>query len=289
MKIDDSLVQYAHDYIKTIIEKFGPRYSCSKQEHDANEWTKNELATFCDEVTMEDFKTEVDLYPMGIIKVVGTLGTLAAAFIPLGFGLPFVATALIVLALLIFYEEMFLVGRWIRPFFKKGTSSNTWGVVKPEKEVKWRVIIDGHVDSAKQMRIAEKESISAVPLIFGFLYLFYTATIGIVKGLGELLPGDFIGTQYQNAILHWSVLDWVYFIPIIFLMPCLFYIVRGLTGDTVVPGASDNLSGCAVAAVVARYFNKNKLNHVEVIAGSFGSEECGDMGAKDFAARHGDL
>jgi hypothetical protein len=147
------------------------------------------------------------------------------------------------------------------------------------------------VDSAKQMRMAEKEKLTFTPLILGFLYMFYTIVMGIIKFFGSVLPGDFITTQAILGPFQWSVLDWVYFIPAAVLFPCFIILIRGFTGGQVVPGASDNLSGCAVAATVAKYFSDpaHKLQHVEIIAGSMGSEESGDRGAMDFVARHGDL
>jgi len=291
-KVDDKLVEYAADYIKQIIVKFGPRYGCSKAERDANLWTKEEIfAKFCDETHFEEFQTEVELYPQGLVKVCGVLATVALVFMPMGFGLAVIAAALVILGLVVFYTELFLMKRWIAFMFKKGTSSNAWGVVKPSGEVKFRVVLEGHVDSAKQMRMAEKENLTFTPLILGFVYLFFTIIMGVIKFLGFVLPGDFIGTLAAWGPFQWSVLDWFYFVPIAFLFPCFVYLVRGFTGDKIVPGASDNLSGVAVSAAVGKYFSEpaHRLKHVELIIGSMGSEESGDRGARDFVARHGDL
>ncbi len=286
MKVDDALVDYAADYIKDVIVKFGPRYGCSKAERDANMWTKDEiLAKFCDETHFEEFQTEVELYPQGLVKVCGLLASLALIFMPMGFGLSIIGVALVILGLVVFYTELFLMKRWVAFLFKKGTSSNAWGVVKPSGEVKFRVVLEGHVDSAKQMRMAEKEKMTFTPLILGFIYLFFTIVMGVIKFLGS------IGTPATWGPFLWTDVDWVYFIGIAFLYPCFVYLVRGFTGGQVVPGASDNLSGIAVAAAVGKYFSEkaHKLQHVELIIGSMGSEESGDRGARDFVAKHGDL
>ncbi|HME56108.1 MAG TPA: M28 family peptidase [Candidatus Lokiarchaeia archaeon] len=289
MHVDDDLVQYAHDHIKTIIEKFGPRYSCSQAEHDANKYTQKRLDQFCDETHFEEFKTEPELYPQGLVKVVGILATIAMVFIPFGWGLPVLAPVLVIFGLFVFYTELFMMKRWIRFLFKMGTSCNTWGVVKPSGDVTFRVVIEGHVDSAKQMHMAEKDKMSITPLILGFVYMFFTIAMGIIKFLGEIIPGDFISTQMIAGPFQWSSIDWVYFLPTAILFPSFLYLIYGFTGDKVVPGASDNLSGCAVAAAVGKYFSEHRLNHVEIIVGSMGSEECGDRGARDFVNRHGDL
>src|SRR5271157_1556439 len=106
---------------------------------------------------------------------------------------------------------------------------------------------------------------------------------------GEIIPGDFISTQLMAGPFQWSSVDLLYFLPTAILFPSFLYLIYGFTGDKVVPGASDNLSGCAVAAAVGKYFSEHRLNHVEIIVGSMGSEECGDRGARDFVNRHGDL
>ncbi len=289
MKVDNALVDYAADYIKDIIVKFGPRYGCSKAERDANLWTKDELAKFCDETHFEEFQTEIELYPQGFVKVCGLLASIALVFIPMGFGLSLIAAVLVILGLVVFYTELFLMKRWTAFLFKKGTSSNVWGVVKPAGEVKFRVVLEGHVDSAKQMRMAEKEKLTYTPLVLGFIYLFFTIVMGIIKFFGSVLPGDFINTQGIWGPFQWSVVDWVYFLPCCFLYPCFVYLVRGFTGDKIVPGASDNLSGCAVSAAVGKYFKDHPLQHVEIIVGSMGSEESGDRGARYFVQTHGDL
>ncbi|MEX2727241.1 MAG: hypothetical protein Q6353_008305, partial [Candidatus Sigynarchaeum springense] len=189
MKVDDALVDFAANYIKDVIVKFGPRYGCSKAERDANMWTKDEiLSKFCDETHLEEFQTEVELYPQGLVKVCGLLVSLSLIFMPMGFGLVIIAPVLVILGLVVFYSELFLMKRWIAFLFKKGTSSNAWGVVKPSGEVKFRVVLEGHVDSAKQMRMAEKEKMTFTPLVLGFLFMFFTIAMGIVKFFGQVLP-----------------------------------------------------------------------------------------------------
>ncbi|MBN2149914.1 MAG: M28 family peptidase [Candidatus Lokiarchaeota archaeon] len=292
MKVDEALVDYAASYIKDVIVKFGPRYGCSKAERDANVWTKDEiLAKFCDETHFEEFQTEVELYPQGFFKICGLLGVIALVFMPMNYGLAIASTILIILTIVVLYTELFLMKRWIAFMFRKGTSSNAWGVVKPAGEVKFRVVLEGHIDSAKQMHLAEKDKLTLWPLILGFLYLFFTIVMSVIKFLGSVVPGDFINTQATWGPFLWSEFDWYYFIPAGVLFPCFLYLVWGFTGGSVVPGASDNLSGIAVSAAVGKYFSdpSHKLKHVELIIGSMGSEESGDRGARYFVSQHGDL
>ena len=85
MKVEDSLIDYAHDFIKTICEKFGPRYSSSEAEKKANLWIKDEFNNFCDQTHLEEFETHPNLYPQGIIKMCGFFGGISFIFMPLMF------------------------------------------------------------------------------------------------------------------------------------------------------------------------------------------------------------
>ena len=60
---------YAYKFIRTICEKFGPRYSSSTEEREANKWIKSDWSKFCDETKLEEFATYPDLYPQGIFKI----------------------------------------------------------------------------------------------------------------------------------------------------------------------------------------------------------------------------
>ena len=45
---NDSHTDYAYNIIKDISEKFGPRYSSSEAEKNANLWIKEEFSKYCD-------------------------------------------------------------------------------------------------------------------------------------------------------------------------------------------------------------------------------------------------
>ncbi|MHA1700075.1 MAG: M28 family peptidase [Promethearchaeota archaeon] len=292
MRVESDLVEKAYNFIKDVIEKFGPRYSSSSAEHKANKWVKDEVfSKYCDDVFIEEFKTHPDLYPQGIFKLVFIFGTLALIFVPFSKGITLVSTGLILYAVGTLYAELFKLKRWAEFLFKKGVSTNTIGILKPTGEVKKRVVIEGHIDSAKQMRIAEKEHLSLMPLILGVLYLIWTILMPVANFAYPYSEGlttriDFVCC---NGWIHLTLISIIYYIGAAVLYPCFVYLIYQLTGDKVVPGASDNLSGIAVCVAVADYFSRNKLKNVELIIGSMGSEEIGDQGAKYFVSRHGDL
>jgi hypothetical protein len=287
---NDSHTDYAYNIIKDISEKFGPRYSSSEAEKNANLWIKEEFSKYCDETHLEEFQTNPNLYPQGIFKVTGFFAGIAFIFMPLIFPFPILSAIFIALGLFILFSELMFMKRWIKFLFKKGISSNVYGIIRPTGEVKYRVLFEGHMDSAKQMRIAEREGDAPVKIfILGFIYLFYTLAFSIIKFIIQLLMGNAIPELYRYGIIQLTIIDLFYFVPWLVLYPCFLYLLRGFTGNTVVPGAADNLSGVAVTAVIGKYLSENRPKNVEIIIASMGSEEIGDRGAKYFVENHGDL
>ena len=289
MKVDDSLTDYAYDFIKKICEKFGPRYSSSEAEKKANLWIKEEFDGYCDEVHLEEFKTNPNLYPQGLIKICGVLAGVAWIFMPLKYPYSILSGIFILLAIFVLITELMMLKRWIRIFFKSGTSSNVWGTIKPSNEIKYRIILEGHTDSAKVMRaVNENADPKTILLGFGFVYLFFTLILSLIKFFVVLFAGEGI-VLFSNDIMQVTIIDWIYFIPWLVLFPGFLYLIYGLTGNTVVEGANDNLSGSAVSAAVGKFFYNKRPKNIEIIIGSMGSEEIGDRGAKHFVDNHGDL
>ena len=119
-----SYTDYAYNLIKDISEKFGPRYSSSEAEKNANLWIKEEFSKYCDETYVEEFETNPNLYPQGIFKVTGVFAGVAFVFIPLIFPFPLLSAIFISLGLFILFTELMFMKRWIKFLFKKGVSSN---------------------------------------------------------------------------------------------------------------------------------------------------------------------
>lgn len=287
MKLDDSYSDYMYNFVDTICKKFGPRYSCSKAEKNTNLWIKSELDKYCDETFIDEFETHPGLYPQGLLKVAGGLCAISVIFMPLIFPFPLLSSIFILLGLLVLYTELFLMKEWIRFLFKKGTSSNVFGIIKPTGEVKFRIIFEGHSDSAKQMKIASYEKKPPLlKIILGIYFLFHTIIFSIWKFVAQILYGPTI-VLVEWGMFSFTIIDLFYFIPLFIIYPLFIWVVRGFLGKTVVPGANDNLAAGAVAAAVGKYLNQNRPQNVEVWIGSQGSEEVGDKGAKAFVEKYG--
>ena len=289
MKTDESYSDYMFNFIDTICQKFGPRYSCSEAEKNANIWIKEELDQFCDETFIDEFETRPAMYPQGFTKVAGILVGISPLFMPLIFPLPVISLILVILGITVLYSELFLMKGWIGFLFKVKESSNVFGIIKPTGEVKFRIIFEGHTDSAKEMNIASYKTRNRKLVgIIGLYFLFHTIIFSIWKFGAQLVSGLSI------VILNWGVvsitfLDIIYFLSLIIIYPFFILLLKGFLGKTVVLGANDNLSASAVAVAIGKHLSENRPNNVEIWVGSQGSEEVGDRGAEAFVEKYGKL
>jgi len=288
MKTDDSYSDYMFNFIDTICKKFGPRYSCSEAEKNANIWIKKELDQFCDETFIDEFETRPAMYPQGFTKVAGILVGISPLFMPLIFPFPIISLILVILGITVLYSELFLMKGWIGFLFKTKKSSNVFGIIKPTEEVKFRIVFEGHTDSAKEMNIASYK-LRARQIIgrVGLYFLFHTIIFSLWKFIAQLVSGLSI------VIVNWgvvsiTVLDLIYFIPLVIIYPFFILLLKGFLGKTVVLGANDNLSATAVAVAIGKHLSENRPKNVEVWIGSQGSEEVGDKGAGAFVEKYGE-
>ncbi|MFX0100478.1 MAG: M28 family metallopeptidase [Candidatus Hodarchaeota archaeon] len=283
MIVDPSLVDKAYEFIRHVCETFGPRFSCSDSEKNANLWIKDKFSEICDKVHREEFDTHPDKSPHGALKITGFLIGISWLFIPTAFPFPILSIALVVVGLIVLYSEFLQGYGWFSFLFKKGRSSNVYGVIKPRGEIKFRVMIEGHVDSAKQMRMMVYESVPLKRFLLGLLFILYTFVFAIVK---LFLPSSAFPRFFMFQL---APADLIYFIPWLVLFPCFLFVIWGLVGNEVVQGAADNLSGISCAYAVGSYLSENRPQNVEVIIGSMGSEENGSKGAAHFVKSHPDL
>lgn len=289
MKIDESYSDYMFNFVDTICKKFGPRYSCSDAEKNANVWIKEELDKFCDETFIDEFETRPALYPQGFIKVAGILGGISPLFMLLRFPFPIISFILVILGIIVLYTELFLMKEWIGFLFKSQKSTNVFGIVKPTEEVKFRIIFEGHTDSAKEMNIASyKTRWRKIIGITGLYFLFHTIIFSLWKFIALLVSGASIVIVNCN-IISITMLDLIYFIPLLIIYPLFILLLKGFLGKIIVLGANDNLSASAVAVAIGKYLSKKRPKNVEVWIGSQGSEETGDKGAKAFVEKYGKL
>lgn len=275
-------------FTRHICDEFGTRYSGSPGELHAQQWVRGQLDEFCDETHLDAFEVRPGMYPMGLIKTAAACIALAPPFVALHGLLALLAVAWVGLGLVVLVSHLMFLQEWIRPLFKRATSHNAFGVVKPTGEVRRRVIFEGHTDAAKQMRMAEFEGKPPLGKFFvGLSLIFYTPVLAVVKTVASLAGTTRVFGTWGP--FTWTTVDFVFFVPLVAMYPLFFFVVRGFTGDRIAPGANDNLSGAALSVAIGRYFADpaRRLQHVELWVGSTGSEEIGDQGAKAFVEKYG--
>ncbi|NHJ40459.1 MAG: Zn-dependent exopeptidase M28 [Asgard group archaeon] len=283
----DNYSDYAYQFIESICNGFGPRMSCSDEEKQANIWVKKQLSKFCELTNNEKFTVRPNYFFQGIFKFIFPFGIIAFFFNFLVYPYSIFSSFAILIFIFFFISDFVLLKNFLSPLFKKGESSNTYGIIKPKKEVKLRVILDGHIDSPYELPWARSEKISF--LIFLLSSTIFYLIIQLIYPIAKVIKQSF--ALDHNIILKISFLEIAKFdlfmLPICFLFFILYCtFLLGLFSRRKVMGAIDNLSGLAIAVATGKYFSKNKLDNVELIIVSTGSEEVGERGAHYFVKKH---
>ncbi len=270
----ESCVQYVLDRVKHVIETFGPRASGSEAERNAQEYARDELSAWVDDVEAEPFRVASKAF-MSFVPVTAVLMLVSVAlywvwpegaFFASGFAVAVVVT------------EFVLYRRVLDSVFPKTISCNVIGRKRPTGETKRRLLISGHMDSAYEWRYSYRSvallKVVAISGILGALLVFVTSLLHWALGTDW-------AAGYQGVWM-WVGVAQLVFVPSFVAM--LFF----TDFSRPVPGANDNLTGTFGTLAVAKYLHEAglKLENTELRFISMGSEEAGLRGAKEYAARH---
>lgn len=290
IEIEDQDANYMYDIIQRIIDEAGCRMPCSPQEAKGAEIIKKEMEQTCDEVEIEPFTChpraflgwiKIDiiliLVSMGCFFLIGVytdyLMRLLLSLI--SFGLSFTA-------FLILWNEFFNYREFIDPLFKKKSSQNVVGKIKPSGEPKNIIIYSGHHDSALQFNLLRYLKIGYGIIIFwGMIIMF----IWIIRS-GIILIITAFSIDFYQYFLERTI--WTLIIGAVPLIGLFFFVSPGEKANKV-PGAVDNLSAVSIVLGVGRYLKKHPdliPPNTEVRLISFGCEEAGLRGAYRYAEAH---
>lgn len=267
--------------IKRVCEQIGPRPAGYEGEKKAQDYVEKVMTPIADDVTREKFTLSPKAF-MSWVTIDGVLALIAAILGIIAFtGLvPAVASAfhiasvvLCVVAVVFLVGEFLLYKKVLDPFFKKEESSNVICKINATGEVKRRIIIGGHIDSAYEWRYTYTGGSKMVTTVVAgaVLGLLMTLVVGII--------GLFTDPESINIVL--IVLQ---AIVVPFLVSVLFFVNWKL----VVDGANDDLTGVFTAMATLLYLKHNNIRfeNTEVITISMGAEEEGLRGSKAFAQAH---
>ncbi len=251
-------------YINDVISRFGGRYFGSEQEKQAQLYTAEVLKKYCTTVKVEEFNSALEAHFQALkgfcIAYVLVLVLLKVNVVAAGV-LGAVNTVL-------FVGHFVTYRHWLDFLFAQKPSWNVIGDIEPTGEVKTTLIVAGHIDSVKEFKWWYKLKQTGATLTV--IACFAIVLLGIYALLNIFISAAWFGYGWWFFAL---------------LTPALI-VIYDMHGKEQVDGASDNLTGVAMAIEMAKVFSEKKLKHTRLRVISFGAEESGLRGAWAYARAH---
>ena len=287
-------VDYTVKEITSVIKRYGPRESGNKNCMATQKHIDKEMKPFCDETGFESYK----MAPKAFLHFTKTISV--AIFLSVFVCLILVFTGVfegvggsdffvpqcivggvVAVSLLITVLEFLLYKPFCDIFYKKIEGHNYYAVRKPKGEVKKRIVISGHCDSAYQWRHIYYGK--KIPLMG--ICMAGTIGTGVVSFLIAVITviANFVDMgAFGDFLVNYSY----YF----HILTALFMITLFLFVDfkTVSPGANDNLTGTYAAVCALRMLDMAgvEFENTEVVAMITDGEEAGLRGCKQWAKDH---
>lgn len=275
---------YAIKSVKNVCKAYGPRPVGSESEKQAQEYMVKNLESCCDEVKREEFKCSDKAFmswvPIGAVLII--LSTLAFTF-----GAPVLSIVFNVLALFFIVTEFIFYIPVLDVFFPKKTSGNVVGVRKPTGEVKRRIIVSGHTDSAFEWTYTYHGGRPAVMTII--ITAIVDILLGLVSGIvSTVMNGAFCSIVWTDDIaVGFKIVAVVTYV----CLPVIGAAIGFCNYKRPVTGANDNLTGTFISCAVAKFMAANnfRFENTEVMVLCVGGEEAGLRGSSAFAKAHPEL
>lgn len=289
-------VDYTVKEITSVIKRYGPRESGNKNCLATQKHIDKEMKPFCDETGFESYKMAPKAF-LHFTKTVSASVFLAifvclilaytGVFDGIGKSDFFLAQCIvggvILVGLIITALEFLLYKQFCDVFYKKIDGNNYYAVRKPKGEVKKRIVISGHCDSAYQWRhIYYGKKLPLMGICMGGT--IGGAIISVIIALITIIANFVDMGAFGDFMLNYS-----YYFHII---TGLFMITLFLFVDfkTISPGANDNLTGTYAAVCALRMLDMAgvEFENTEVVAMITDGEEAGLRGCKQWAKDHKD-
>ncbi|MFN8238921.1 MAG: M20/M25/M40 family metallo-hydrolase [Chitinophagales bacterium] len=252
------------NFIEDIISRFGGRYFGSEQEKNAQYYTADMLKQYCDKVEVEEFLSPLESHFQSL-KIFCIVYVVVLIFLKIDLR---IAAGLGIVNSILFLGHFVTYRHWLDFLFSKKPSWNVIGDIEPLQTATSTLIVAGHIDSVKEFKwwYRLKQTGAALTVIAGFQIT--------LLGIYALLSLFIYAT--------WFSYIWWFFV-IITPVLIVFY---DMHGEEVVDGASDNLTGVAMALEMAKIFSKEKLQHTRLRLISFGAEEAALRGSYAYGKKY---
>ncbi len=269
--------------IKKVCKEVGPRPAGFEGEKKGQDYVEKLMTPIADEVKREKFTLSPKAF-MSWVMIDGVLALVAAVLGILCFtgivppaieiALRAISIILVVVAVTFLLGEFLFYKKMLDPFFKKAESSNVICTRKASGDVKRRIIIGGHIDTAYEWRYTYVGGAKMVTLIA------VTAVLSLLVTLGLSIAGLFVDNKTAEIVM---------LVVQALAIPALIAVMFFVNWKLAVDGAADDLTGVFASMATLLYLRNNdiRFENTEVVAVSMGAEEEGLRGSKAFAESHG--
>lgn len=273
--LDDRLRQRAavEQLIRRIYCACPQRASGSRQQSRAQRMLRRELKMLDGQPQWQRFHFNRSLY--GVIALHFALAAISTLLI---FVAPLAAAALHLLLAVSYVADSQRWGYLLRRVFRFHPTQNLVVTFPARSRVRRRIVVIAHADAAPTGWLFRPWLAS---LGGGRAYPRYLRFLGKPLLLGVLALGAAAGMEIAMA---WHGNLWPQF-PILYIVCNLYFVVVAALNlqiawrHEVVPGANDNLSGCAALPALAQRLIGEQPDDVEFVFVVTGSEEAGTGGA----------
>jgi len=269
---------YMYNMIDSVLKEIGTRESCTEDEKRLGRKLVEEWTPICDRVDKETFICSPTAF-LGFLPFAVICYVIALAFYwvfpPASF--LFAAAGFSML-----FFEFVRYREFVDFLFPKREGENVLGSIRPRGEVKQRVIVSAHMDSAYEFNVWLFLKNAAIPVmiiaVIGVIALFFGST---AKAVAYLFFEEAAGSRVFDII----GIACIALYPLVGLFMMFHSYVPVL-------GAMDDLAGVAVVAGLGKYLADAKQDgsffpeNTEVVLFGCAAEESGLRGAKHYIKRH---
>ena len=273
--LDNTYKDYMFGLVKRVIDDIGPRPPCSEKEKRLGYFLVEEWKSICDRIDVETFTCSPTAF-LGFIRLLALLYFIAVI---LYWFFPPVSLVLMIIILTVSIFEL-NYREFVDFLFPRKHGENVIGVIQPDGEVKQRVIVSAHLDSAYEFNFFYYLKNAAIPILI-------IIVLGLVIAFGGSLAKTIAystGTDGAQVFIVIGIIM-VVLSPLVGLL-LFFHTYRP------VPGAMDNMAGIAIVSGLGKYLSEAKMNgncfpeKTEVVLLATSSEEAGLRGAKRYVSKH---
>ncbi|NLJ46297.1 MAG: M28 family peptidase, partial [Treponema sp.] len=262
----DSLAQKVLEETDRLVRRYGSRLAGSEAGRAVARELADRMEGFCDRVRMEEFEARPASF-YAYTKILPCAYVLGLGALFLDRGLYLLPALGIAFGIALMVSQFALYGRLGDGLFPARTCVNVEGVVEPEGEAEYELLLSGHHDSAPVARIYSGPFQKFYALAIFAPYPFFLLELGllIARAAGGVpeIPGGWTA----------ALLAGLPFAAAYFLM------IDTRRGS---PGAGDNLAASVLCVEIARELAARKrdlLRRTRVRVLSFDAEEAGLRGS----------